>query len=362
MNSQLDVNEIISKTPTTRYRGSKRRILPWLFENLETLNFDTFLDAFSGTSSVSYLCKMMGKEVTSNDILQSNYQIGIAQIENNRFILNKNDIEFLIHKNGFEYPTFIKDTFKDIYYLDHENEWLDIVIHNIFLLSERYSGEILRKKKALAFHALFQACLTKRPYNLFHRKNLYMRTANVERNFHNKTTWDKSFDDSFTKFCREVSGKVFSNKRSNVALCKNIMEFGNETYDLVYLDPPYIKMENNDGVDYHNFYHFLEGIVDYDSWAERIDHSKKNKPLVKNYLKWDKQNVESNLNEIFNKFSDSIIVMSYGQPGFPSINTIKKLMCQFKKDVKVVRKEYSYTLNHSSKNGTELYEVLIIGE
>lgn len=362
MNSQLDINEIISKTPTTRYRGSKRRILPWLFENFKTLNFDTFLDAFSGTSSVSYLCKMMGKEVTTNDILQSNYQIGIALIENNKFILNKNDIEFLINKNGFEHPTFIKDTFKNIYYLDHENEWLDAVIHNISLLSERYSGEILRKKKALAFHALFQACLSKRPYNLFHRKNLYMRTANVERNFHNKKTWDKSFDDSFTKFCREVSGKVFSNKHSNVALCKNILEFGKETYDLVYLDPPYIKMENNYGVDYHNFYHFLEGIVDYDNWAERIDHSRKNKPLVKNDLMWNKQNVESNLNVLFNKFSDSIIVMSYGQPGFPSINTIKELLGQFKNDVEVVRKEYSYTLNHSSKNGKKSYEVLIIAK
>jgi adenine-specific DNA methylase len=362
MDSQLDVNEIISKTPTTRYRGSKRRILPWLYENLKPLNFDTFLDAFSGTSSVSYLFKMMGKEVTTNDILQSNYQIGIAQIENNKFILNKKDIKFLIHKNGFEYPTFIQDTFKDIYYLDHENEWLDKVIHNIFLLSEKYSGEILRKKKALAFYALFQACLSKRPYNLFHRKNLYMRTANVERNFHNKKTWDKSFDYLFIKFCEEISGKVFNNKRSNVALCKSIMEFGNETYDLVYLDPPYIKMKNNDGVDYHNFYHFLEGIVDYDRWAERIDHSRKNKPLVKNDLMWNKQNVESNLNKLFNKFSDSIIVMSYGQPGFPSINTIKELLGQFKNDVEIVRKEYSYTLNHSSKNGKKSYEVLIIAK
>ena len=362
MESKLDINEIISKTPTTRYRGSKRRMLPWIFKNLKTLKFDTFLDGFGGTCSVSYLCKMMGKEVTTNDILQSNYQTGISIIENNKFILNKNDIEFLTSENGFEYPTFIKDTFKDIYYLDHENEWLDTVIHNILFLSEKYRGEILRKKRALAYHALFQACLSKRPYNLFHRKNLYMRTAKVERTFSNKKIWDKSFDDLFTLYCREVSSKVFSNKRSNIALCNDIMELGNVHYDLIYLDPPYIKVGNNDGVDYHDFYHFLEGIVDYNNWAERINHNRINKPLIKNDLMWNKQNVESDLNKLFDKFSESIIVMSYGDPGFPSIDTIKDLMGQFKEDVKVVRREYSYSLNHSAKNGNKLYEVLIIAK
>ena len=362
MISELDINNIVSKTPTTRYRGSKRRILPWLFENLKTLKFDTILDGFGGTSSVSYLCKMMEKEVTTNDILHSNHQTGISLIENNKFILNKYDIEFLTSNNGFEYPTFIKDTFKDIYYLDNENEWLDTVIHNISNLSDKYSGEILRKKRALAYHILFQACLSKRPYNLFHRKNLYMRTAKVKRSFCNKKTWDRSFDDLFRAFCGEVSSKVFSNKRSNVALCNDIMELGNMHYDLVYLDPPYIKVGNNGSVDYHDFYHFMEGIVDYDNWSEKINHSRINKPLIKNDLMWNKQNVESDLNKLFDKFSDSIIVMSYGDPGFPSIDTMKELLGQFKNDIKVVRKYHTYSLNHSNKNGTKLYEVLIIAK
>jgi hypothetical protein len=43
-------------------------------------------------------------------------------------------------------------------------------------------------KRAIAYSALCQACLAKRPYNLFHRANLYMRTQDVERSFGNKTT------------------------------------------------------------------------------------------------------------------------------------------------------------------------------
>ena len=34
-----------------------------------------------------------------------------------------------------------------------------------------------RFHRAIAFHALCQACIVKRPYNLFHRKNLNIRTC-----------------------------------------------------------------------------------------------------------------------------------------------------------------------------------------
>lgn len=358
----MDPKNILNKAPSTRYRGSKRRILPWIHENIKHLEFDSVLDGFGGTASVSYLFKMMGKEVTVNDILNSNHQTGISFIENNKFILNDKDIEFLLHENGFNYPTLIQDTFSDIYYLDHENKWLDVIIHNISMLSEHYKGEILRKKRALAYHALFQACLSKRPYNLFHRKNLYMRTSNTERSFHNKTTWDTPFDKLFIKFSQETSRKVFTNYRSNKSLCKNIIDIRAKTYDLVYLDPPYINPINKTNVDYHGFYHFLEGITNYEDWADNIDHEKKNKPLVRNTPLWNKQKVEQNLDEVFDKFQDSIIVMSYGDPSFPPIERVKEIMGKYKKNVSVQKKEHSYSLNRAKKKGKRLHEVLLIGK
>ena len=362
MSSKISLNEIISRVPTTRYQGSKRRILPWIYQNIKSLKFDTVLDGFGGTGSVSYLFKMMGKRVTFNDALHSNYQTGVAFIENNNVILTDQDINFLINKNGFNYPSFIQDTFKDIYYLDKENKWLDVVVHNIFMLSEKYQGKTLLRKRALAFHALFQACLSKRPYNLFHRKNLYMRVANVKRSFGNKRTWDAPFDELFIKFCLEGSNKVFSNNRRNNALCKNILKIKNNGYDLVYLDPPYIKSKTAHPVDYYSLYHFLEGISDYYNWEKRIDYSRKNKPLIKNGSFWNKNKVEKNLDRIFNTFSDSIIVISYGDPGYPSIDTIKELLLQYKNKVTISKKEYTYKLNNSRKNGNKLYEVLIIAQ
>src|SRR4051812_953824 len=55
--------------PQLRFMGSKHRLLPWLHEILAPLEFDTALDAFSGSGCVAYLFKSMGKEVTTNDFL-----------------------------------------------------------------------------------------------------------------------------------------------------------------------------------------------------------------------------------------------------------------------------------------------------
>lgn len=52
-------------------------------------------------------------------------------------------------------------------------------------------------------------------------------------------------------------------------------------------------------------------------------------------------------------------MISYGQPGSPSISKIESLLRRFKSNVSVAKKEYTYKLNH--KNGQGMYEVLIIG-
>lgn len=354
-----ELNNLSRIVPSTRYQGSKRKILPWMYGKLKDLKFETVLDGFGGTGSVSYLFKLMGKEVTFNDILLSNYQTAIALIENNSIKLTQDDIDFLLHKNGFEYPTFIQDTFKGIYYLDSENKWLDIILLNIEKLSEKYKGETLRKKRALAYHILFQACLCKRPFNLFHRKNLYLRTANVERSFGNKKTWETGFDTFFLKFHDEISQRIFSNGLDNKATCMDIMKIKNHDFDLVYLDPPYTRSNEKTPNDYHSLYHFLEGLVDYHNWPQKINWSTKNRKLTKEKTGWENNTLEKSFDNLFEKFQDSIIVVSYGNPGTPSIYKIKKLLLQYKPKVSVYRRRYSYKLNHS--NGNKMHEVLIIG-
>ena len=66
--------------PTTRYQGSKLKLVDWIKANIQNLDFDTALDAFGGTGCVSHTMKGLGKEVTYNDALRFNYYIGLALI------------------------------------------------------------------------------------------------------------------------------------------------------------------------------------------------------------------------------------------------------------------------------------------
>ncbi|MFH1922240.1 MAG: DNA adenine methylase, partial [Planctomycetota bacterium] len=63
--------------PSTRYQGSKLKLLDFIWNHIKTLDFDTALDAFGGTGCVSYLLKAEGKTVTYNDYLEFNAIVGM---------------------------------------------------------------------------------------------------------------------------------------------------------------------------------------------------------------------------------------------------------------------------------------------
>jgi Adenine-specific DNA methylase len=131
-------DEIKIDFPTTRYWGSKRKLIGWIWDELKKYKFKTVLDAFGGTGTVSYTLKKHKKSVTYNDILQSNYQIGLSLIENNNKKLDSKDIAHILTKHKIDYPDFIQKTFRDIYYTELENEWLDMVITNIHDIENKY--------------------------------------------------------------------------------------------------------------------------------------------------------------------------------------------------------------------------------
>ncbi len=231
---QLTLLENPPVFPSKRFQGSKLKIVDWIWNAIKDFKFHTVLDAFGGTGSIAYMFKGKDKKVIYNDILKFNYYIGLALIENGEVKLKDEDICFLLTKhNDIGYPTFIADTFRGIYYTDEENRWIDMVGTNIKFLNDKY-------KQALAFFALFQACIIKRPFNLFHRKNLYLRFANVKRDFGNKTTWDTPFEIHFKKFIGEANSAVFSNGQDNNALNLDVFDIEGE-FDLVYIDTPYIS-------------------------------------------------------------------------------------------------------------------------
>ncbi len=350
-------------SPSTRYQGSKRKLLGWIHEKVNCLEFDSALDLFGGSGMVGFLFKKMGKHVTYNDYLKFNYYIGKALIENNEVTLTDRDISFLIEFRKYDNRTFIQDNFKDIYYTDEENKWLDSIIGNIGELENMFVGPTLEYKKALAYYALFQSCLVKRPFNLFHRKNLYLRVAQVKRRFGNKTTWEKPFDILYKQFAEEINRYVFSNGRDNKAINRDAFAIDKNVYDLIYIDPPYFRMYGSTpSPDYSRMYHFLEGIANYGTWDSLIDYKSLNLHFKEDGYSWPEKNkVADKIEQLFSKLSKSIVVLSYKSPGIPNEEELIALMGKYKQNVQVHRLPYRYALSKSKDNQSQNYELLIIG-
>lgn len=335
--------------PSTRYQGSKRKLLPWLWEHLSRLPFESALDLFGGTGCVSYLLKAQGKQVFFNDALRFNALSATALIANPHTRLEDSDIDPLFVR-GADSQNFIETNFKNIYFTDFENKWIDIVTQNIIKIKNIY-------KRSLAYYCLFQSCIAKRPYNLFHRANLYMRTASVKRSFGNKTTWDKPFPEHFRTFAKEANQAIFDNKKDNQVFCLDALECP-VSADLVYIDPPYLN-KRSIGVNYLDFYHFLEGLSDYQNWHQYIDKKYKHRPYQKKYSPWlDKSAIDQAFEAIFARFSQSILAVSYRSDGIPSIEELIQMLQRLKKKVTCVeQKNYQYALSKHPSN-----EVLLIGE
>ncbi len=75
--------DVLARFPSSRYQGSKNRLVDWIWTQISALPFTTCLDAFGGTGTVAYRLKQESKVVTYNDLLKFNYFIGFGLIENN---------------------------------------------------------------------------------------------------------------------------------------------------------------------------------------------------------------------------------------------------------------------------------------
>lgn len=338
----------LDRFPLTRYQGSKRKLLPFLWQHLQDLPFNTVLDVFGGTGAVSYLFKCAGKQVIYNDHLHFNRLTAQALIENNDIHLSEGEIAAALsdHSEAI-YPTLIQTVFQGLYFTDAENAWLDRVTYNIRM-------QLQGTQQAIAFYALCQACLAKRPYNLFHRANLYMREAEVTRTFGNKTTWDKPFETHFRNFVAEANHAVFDNgqEHSVLQLDAGLTPTG---ADLVYLDPPYLNAQGV-SVDYHGFYHFLEGLCLYDSWQSQIDYTTRHRrlqPMPSAWLKADQ--ILSALEQLIMRHKQSIVAISYRDNGIPDAAILRELLGGYKRDVQVVRYAQQYALSN-----TQSHELLFI--
>lgn len=336
--------------PTTRYQGSKRRVLPELYKVFSALKFETCLDAFGGTGSVTHLLRRMGKKVTYNDILPANAMIAKALFSPGLCRLNEQKLDRLfVRRKNRKYQTFIEENYRGIYYLDRENRELDTIARNILDLEDK-------TEKAEAYYVLFQSMLCKRPYNLFHRANLHMRMADVKRSFGNKATWERPFKELMRRFFKELreyraggSGKPVTVRSGSAFQVK-------KKFDLVYIDTPYAKSDAVQESNYFNFYHFLDAIIEHSSLPSLIKNSSRHKAIYEVNQSWHSgRDLLEAFEALFSRFAPSQLVISYRSDGYPSPEAILKLLRKFyEKPVIHSLAEYRYVLSTARKETEEI--------
>ena len=343
------------RLPVTRYYGSKRRLLDKIWDALamHQIEFDSILDLFGGTGIVSYYMAHKGKDIIYNDILSFNCEIAKALLCSPRGSFTETDALSLLQRvDGRKYQNIIANNFNQVYYTPEEDEIIDIVVQNIQYLED--------KKKASAYYVLFQSCMIKRPFNLFHRKNLNLRINFVKANFGNKVTWEQSFKDLFLKFTKELNEFQFE-ALPNVEITNTSALKCDRHADLVYIDTPYFPKQDGGGITYHNRYHFLEGLMNYAEIPYYIDRQKVNLEIgVGKCSEFEKRsNYINELDELIHKHQDSIIALSYTTEGYPSIQELEEVVHRHKQTIHVCYLgKHGFALN---RNNAERQEVLIIG-
>lgn len=338
-----------SDFPSTRYYGSKKRQLEWLREEFVRIRGNTILDAFGGTGAVSHLWRSLGWKVTYNDVFTFNNISARAIFSDSTHVHSENSVREFLHEVQ-PLTGFISRTFEGLYFLPDENAWLDGL-----LVKLQGQGESFR---CLLLHCLFQACLQKRPFNLFHRANLHLRTSGGVVKFGNRTTWARPFRELMLNAYREVARMQTSAMHLPVQVARpGPADTVPGTFDAVYLDPPYLHRARKTESYLHR-YHFLEGLARYDEWPRLIDTRSPIRQIKEGTVpEWaSKMDFRENLVGLIEKYRNSQVILSYVSDEFPSESDLIEIFRSNFDNVRVSRRSFSRALSKK-----KFFEVLLSG-
>lgn len=333
--------------PPTKFMGSKQNLLPFIFNHLDKLEYETVLDAFAGSGCVAYEFKRRNKSVTTNDFLHFSCVISKAVIENSKTRIDDETFAKLLRLRE-DAPQFVRNTYRDLFFTYEECFFLDSLWANILEIQNQY-------QRYLATAAACRACQKKRPRGIF--------------TFTGRKSWDRRLDlrmsiqEQFANAVRLFNDAVFDNGKENRAYWSDIMNFKGDDFDLVYLDPPYWSPFSDN--DYVRRYHFIEGYSRY--WKNlTIDMNTKARKFKSYESVFSKrESATKALAELFDRYSSSIIAVSYSSNGYPTKQELLLMLQKVKRRVEVYEADYQYSFaNQGSKRGNirnMVKEYLFIG-
>lgn len=330
--NKIALPEQMRKFPPTRYMGSKKKLLENIWNVASQFEFDSVLDLFAGSGVVSYMFKTQGKQVFSNDYMAFSATMNEALIENSKYTLTEKDLETLMSENR-EVDEFVSTTFKELYFCDEDNEFIDLIRANVHKLQ-------YKKKKALVIAALSRACMKKRARGIFTYVGLDERYDDGRRDL--RLTLKEQFLEAVEIF----NGAVFDNGQKNKSRNGDAMTSRLKA-DLVYIDPPYFSPLSDN--EYVRRYHFVEGLAK--DWKDvDIQWDTKTKK-IKNYPTPFSSQVGAKeaFDKLFKKHKDSILMISYSSNSLPSKAEIFELLSKYKNNVEVIEVDHRYSFGNQGE-------------
>lgn len=340
------LNVQATKYPSTRYMGSKEKLLPHIQHIASKFEFSSAADLFSGSGVVGYMFKGMEKQVLSNDYMAMGATVTKAIIENNSVTLTDKEINRLFEANP-KADNFVQRTFQGLYYTDDENEVIDLVRSNIKKIRNPH-------KKAIAMSALIRACLKKRARGIFTYTGLRYDDGRADLRM--------SMEQQIRNAAEIINNAVFDNGCENKSRRGDAMTSPFKA-DLVYLDPPYYSPHSDN--EYVRRYHFVEGLACDWKGVQMQEHLKTKK--FKNYPTPFSSRIGARdaFDKLFRRLQDSIILLSYSSNSLPTKDEIAELMGKYKTHIEVQEIDYRYSFanqgNKKDDNRNAVKEYLFVG-
>ncbi len=343
---QEPLSEQVLKYPSTRFMGSKSKLLSQIWSVAAQFQFDTVVDLFAGSGIVGYMFKAHGKSVVSNDYMAMSATFAKAMIENNETTLSLDEATKLFVPLK-ESDHFVSNTFQGLYYTDEDNNLIDTLRMNIASINDPY-------KHAIAMTALIRACTKKRPRGIF--------TYTGDRYNDGRQDLKKSLEQQFLEAVQAVNKAVFDNGKVNKAKQGDAMDLKEGVADLVYIDPPYYSPLSDN--EYVRRYHFVEGLAR--DWKgveiQRNTLTKKFKSYPTPFS--TRQGAADAFDQLFKKFKDSILIVSYSSNSLPTQDQMVAMMEKYKEHVDVMPIDYTYSFGNqkiAKTNRNKVQEYLFVG-
>ena len=322
-------------------------MIPHIFEATKHLDFATVVDAFSGTAAVSYLFKAMGKATVANDHMYMSWQFANALVANSTRTLSPSQTNRML-KTPANCDGFVQQNFSGIYFSESDSETIDRI---------RANSKTLRddRQRSIATAALIRACMKRRPRGIF--------TYTGDRYDDGRKDLQLPIAEHFRTAVDQINAAVFDNGRRCRATRGDALTLRPRKNALVYLDPPYFTPRSDN--EYVRRYHFVEGIARNWEGVEIQQHTttKKFKGYPTPFS--TEQGAAAAFARLFERFRDSIILVSYSSNSLPNIDDLKTMLLEHKSDVTVIPVDYRYSFGTQAAsaraNRNSVTEYLLVG-